>query len=60
MNWLSDTSSIVIAIAAVLTFYTALLHLNRRHINRLRVFRAVRGLVTGIQTFQLYCIARNL
>jgi hypothetical protein len=49
MDFLSNATFLTIAISAVLTFYTALLHLARRKINRFHVFRFVRGLLVGIQ-----------
>ncbi|MBK8420886.1 hypothetical protein [Candidatus Villigracilis saccharophilus] len=60
MNLLSKTASIVIAIAAVLTFYTALLHLTRRNKRRSFLFRVVRDLLVGLQTLQLYFVTQDL
>jgi AraC-like DNA-binding protein len=60
MNLLSNAASVVIAIAAVLTFYTALLHLTRRHANRSYKFRIARDLLVGLQTLQLYFVTRDL
>lgn len=60
MNLLSSLASIVIAIAAVLTFYTALLHLTRRHTSHSYKFRIVRDLLVGIQTLQLYFVTKDL
>ena len=60
MNLLSNIASLVIAIAAVLTFYTALLHLTRRKISRFHVFRIVRDLIVGTQTLQLFFLSKNL
>jgi AraC-like DNA-binding protein len=60
MNLLSSLASIVIAIAAVLTFYTALLHLTRRHTSRSYIFRLVRDLLVGLQSLQLYFVTKDL
>lgn len=60
MNLLSNLASLFISIAAVLTFYTALLHLTRKHTGRSYIFRLVRDLLVGFQTLQLYFITRNL
>ena len=60
MNLLSKIASIVIAIAAVLTFYTALLHLTRRNKSRSFLFRVVRDLLVGLQTLQLYFVTQDL
>ena len=60
MDILQNVASIAIAISAVLTYYTALLHLNRRKIGRSYLFRMVRDLVVGTQALQLYFIARNM
>lgn len=46
-----------IFIAAVLTFYTALLHLTRRNKTRSYTFRIGRDILVGIQTLQLYFVA---
>lgn len=60
MNFLSEAASIAIAISAVLTYYTALIHLTRRKFNRSYAFRIGRDLVVGTQTLQLYFLAKNL
>jgi AraC-like DNA-binding protein len=60
MNLLSNLASIVIAIAAVLTFYTALLHLTRRHAGHSYKFRIIRDLLVGLQTLQLYFVTKDL
>lgn len=60
MDLLENLSASVILIAAVLTFYTALLHLTRKKINRSRIFRVVRDCIVGLQTIQLYFLAKNL
>ncbi len=60
MNFLASSASIVIAIAAVLTFYTALLHLTRRNKRRSFLFRVVRDLLVGLQTLQLYFVTQDL
>ncbi|HSQ27464.1 MAG TPA: helix-turn-helix domain-containing protein [Anaerolineales bacterium] len=60
MNLLARTASVVIAIAAVLTFYTALLHLTRRNIKRSYSFRIARDLAVGTQTLQLYFLTKEL
>jgi hypothetical protein len=57
MNLLPNVASITIA--AVLTFYTALLHLTRRHTSRSYVFRIIRDLLVGIQTLQLYFVTKD-
>lgn len=53
-------ASSVIAIAAMLTFYTALLHLTRRHPGRSYLFRLIRDLLVGLQTLQLYFVTKDL
>jgi AraC-like DNA-binding protein len=60
MNLLSKLASLTIATAAVLTFYTALLHLTRRKIHRSHVFRIVRDLIVGTQTLQLYFLSKDM
>jgi len=60
MNLLSKIASVVIAIAAVLTFYTALLHLTRKNKSRSFLFRVVRDLLVGLQTLQLYFVTKDL
>lgn len=60
MNILSTLASLTIAIAAVLTFYTALLHLTRKKISRSHIFRVVRDLIVGTQTLQLYFLSRDM
>jgi AraC-like DNA-binding protein len=60
MNLLTKLAPLIIAIVAVLTFYTALLHLTRRKINRSHVFRILRDLIVGTQTLQLYFLSKDL
>ena len=60
MNLLSSTASVIIAVAAVLTFYTALLHLTRRHASHSYKFRIIRDLLVGFQTLQLYFVTKDL
>jgi AraC-like DNA-binding protein len=60
MNFLSQAAPLVIAITAVLTFYTALLHLTRRKVSRKHVFRIVRDLIVGLQTLQLYFLSKDM
>lgn len=60
MNLLSKSAPLVIFITAVLTFYTALLHLTRKKISRSHVFRIVRDLIVGTQTLQLYFLSKNV
>lgn len=60
MNLLSSLASIAIAIAAVLTFYTALLHLTRKHTGRSYIFRLIRDLLVGLQSLQLYFVTKDL
>jgi len=60
MNPLSSLASTAIAIAAVLTFYTALLHLTRKHTGRSYIFRLIRDLLVGLQTLQLYFVTKDL
>lgn len=57
---LQQVASLVIFVAAVLIFYTALLHLTRKKSNRLYAFRLGRDLLVGWQTLQLYFIAQGL
>lgn len=57
---LGNVASLVIFIAAVLTFYTALLHLTRKKSNRSYAFRLGRDLIVGWQTLQLYFITQGL
>jgi AraC-like DNA-binding protein len=59
MNLLSKIAPLVIAIAAILTFYTALLHLTRRKVSRSYAFRIIRDLIIGTQTLQLYFLAKG-
>lgn len=60
MNLLARIASVIIAIAAVLTFYTALLHLTRANGKRSYAFRIARDLVVGTQTLQLYFLVRGI
>ena len=60
MNILSSLASFFISVAAVLTFYTALLHLTRKHTGRSYVFRLIRDLLVGLQTLQLYFVTKDL
>jgi len=60
MNPLSSLASTAISIAAVLTFYTALLHLTRKHTGRSYIFRLIRDLLVGLQTLQLYFVTKDL
>ena len=60
MDLLSKLSPLVIAIAAVLTFYNALLHLTRKKIHRSYIFRFARDLIVGIQTLQLYFLSKDM
>lgn len=60
MNLLTHAAATTIAITAVLTFYTALLHLTRRNDKRAYAFRIVRDLLVGIQTLQLYGFTKGL
>ncbi len=54
---LATAAATSIAIAAVLTFYTALLHLTRRNKSRSYAFRIGRDVLVGIQSLQLYFVA---
>jgi AraC-like DNA-binding protein len=54
---LATAAATSIFIAAVLTFYTALLHLTRRNKSRSYAFRIGRDVLVGIQTLQLYFVA---
>jgi AraC-like DNA-binding protein len=60
MYLLSRIAPLVIAIAAILTFYTALLHLTRRKMSRSYVFRIVRDLIVGTQILQLYFLSKDM
>ena len=60
MNLLSSLASFFISIAAVLTFYTALLHLTRKHTGRSYIFRLIRDLLVGLQSLQLYFVTKDL
>lgn len=60
MDLLSKLAPLTIAIAAVLTFYTALIHLTRRKIQRSHVFRIVRDLIVGTLTLQLYFLSKDM
>ena len=60
MNLLANAASLVIGISAVLTFYTALLHITRRNISNSYKFRIVRDLIVGIQSLQLCFAAMGL
>jgi hypothetical protein len=46
-------------ISAILTFYTALLHLTRRRSGNQYAFRILRDLVVGTQSLQLWVIAKG-
>jgi AraC-like DNA-binding protein len=54
---LTGFASASILVAAILTYYTALLHLTRRSKKGSYTFRILRGLLVGTQTLQLYFIA---
>lgn len=60
MSRLASVAALVIGIAAVLTFYTALLHLNRTPLGNSYKFRILRDLIVGWQALMLYFIARGL
>jgi len=60
LNLLSSVAPVVIGISAVLTFYTALLHLSRRNIRGTYKFRIFRDVLVGIQILQLYFLSKNL
>jgi AraC-like DNA-binding protein len=60
MNLLAYTASLVIGIFAVLTFYTALLHITRKSVNNSYKFRIVRDLIVGIQSLQLCFVTLNM
>jgi len=60
MNLLANAASLVIGIFAVLTFYTALLHLTRKSVNNSYKFRIVRDLIVGIQSLQICAVTLNL
>ncbi len=57
---LEQFASLIIFCAAVLTFYTALLHLTRKKRSRFYAFRLGRDLLVGWQTLQLYFLARGI
>lgn len=59
MNVLASTAATVILIAAVLTFYTGLLHLTRPKRTSAFKFRVLRDAIVGVQALQLYFIARG-
>ncbi len=59
MNVFASSAALVIGIAAVLTFYTALLHLVRTPSSRSYQFRILRDLLVGVQGLQLCFIARG-
>jgi AraC-like DNA-binding protein len=60
MNLLANAASLVIGIFAVLTFYTALLHITRKNVNNSYKFRIVRDLIVGIQSLQLCFVTLNM
>ena len=60
MDFLPALAPLTIAIAAILTFYTAILHLTRRKIKRSHLFRVVRDLIVGTQTLQLFFLSRGM
>ncbi len=60
LTWLSMLAPPIIVIAAVLTFYTALLHLTRKKVSRSRIFRIVRDLIVGTQALQLYFLSKDM
>lgn len=59
MSALAATASLVIWIAAVLTYYTALLHLTRPKAGHTYKFRILRNLLVGTQALQLGFLARG-
>ena len=60
MDLFSQVAAVSIAICAVLTFYTALLHITRKKVSRSHIFRAVRDALVGVQAFQLYFLALDM
>ena len=60
MNILSNVAALVIGIASILTFYTALLHVTRKKVNNTYKFRIIRDVMVGIQSLQLCFVAMNL
>jgi len=60
MTPLANAASLIIGISAVLTFYTALLHITRRNISNSYKFRIVRDLIVGIQSLQLCFVTLNM
>lgn len=56
---LAAAAATSILIAAVLTFYTALLHIMRRNKTRSYAFRIGRDLLVGTQTLQLHFLAKG-
>ncbi len=59
MNLLAYTAALVIGIAAILTFYTALLHVVRTPVSRAYQFRILRDVLVGVQGLQLCFLARG-
>ena len=59
MGQLAAISSTIIGISAILTFYTALLHLSRKKRSKGYLFRVIRDIILGVQTLQLFIIARG-
>jgi hypothetical protein len=60
MNILSNAAALIIGIASVLTFYTALLHVTRKKVNNTYKFRIIRDVMVGVQSLQLCFVAMSL
>jgi AraC-like DNA-binding protein len=60
MILLANAASLVIGIASVLVFYTALLHVTRKKSGQSYKFRIIRDVLVGIQSLQLLFVARNM
>ena len=60
MNLLANAASLIIGIASVLVFYTALLHLTRKKSGTSYKFRIIRDVLVGVQSLQLFFVSRGM
>ncbi len=59
MSLLASLAAVVIGVAAVLTYYTGLLHLTRPKAGRTYKFRILRDFIVGTQALELCFVARG-
>ena len=60
MNLLANAASLIIGIASVLVFYTALLHRTRKKSGTSYKFRIIRDVLVGVQSLQLFFVSRGM